>query len=298
MPPTGHVPVMLEEVLETLSPRPGQVVVDGTAGAGGHAAAILDRLQPGGRLVLLDRDPEAVRRLRDRFGHRPDVQIHHANYCDIDRVLREAGHPAVDGCLLDLGVSSLQLAEADRGFSIDRPGPLDMRFDRSDRLTAAEVVNRWPAGRLAEVLRTYGDQPFARRIARAIAEARPIERTDQLARVVAEAVPARWRRRQRIHPATRVFQAIRIVVNDELGSLERFLDKIVSLLRPGGRVVVLAFHSGEDRLVKVRFREAARRGLVRLPFVKPRRPTPAEVQANPRARSARLRAAERLPTAG
>jgi len=294
----GHVPVMLDSVIECLSPHPGQIVVDGTAGGGGHAEAFRRRILPDGQLILIDRDRGALERLKARFGRRGNVRYFHANFCDIDEVLRQAGCPAIDACLLDLGLSSLQLADAERGFSLDRSGPLDMRFDRSEEgLTAEEVVNRWPADRLAEVLRRFGDQPFARRIARAVVEARPIGDTGRLAQVVASAVPAAWRRKQTIHPATRLFQAVRIVVNDELGSLETFLDKIVELLRPGGRVAIVSFHSGEDRIVKRRFRKAARDGQVRLPFRKPMRPTPEEVEANPRARSARLRVAQRLPAA-
>ena len=294
----GHVPVMLEEVIEHLSPHPGQVVLDGTAGGGGHAAEILRRLEPDGCLLLLDRDRETLERLRARLGRRGNARFFHANYCDFDQALDQAGYRTVDGALLDLGVSSLQLAEAERGFSFDRPGPLDMRFDRTDALTAEAVINTWPAERLAQALREYGDQPFANRIARAIVAARPLRRTDALAEVVASAVPARWRRQQTIHPATRVFQAVRIAVNDEFGSLETFLDKIFGSVSPGGRVVILSFHSGEDRIVKHRFRAAAAAGVVCLPVAKPVRPTPVEVQANPRARSARLRVAQRLPTAG
>jgi len=216
-------------------------------------------------------------------------------------VLAEAGEEHIDGALLDLGVSSLQLAEDDRGFSFDRPGPLDMRLDRSHPLMADEIVNRWHPDRLAEIFRQYGDQPFARRIARAIAEARrrrPIRRTDELAEVVRAALPAAYRRSQRIHPATRVFMALRIAVNDELQSLDRFFDKIFDYLKPGGRVVVIAFHSGEDRIVKNRLREAVQAGRIRLPVAKPVTPAPAEVEANPRSRSARMRVAEALPPAG
>lgn len=294
----GHVPVMLDEVIEHLSPRPGQVVVDGTAGGGGHASAILTDLLPGGQLILLDRDCGALERLVARFRRRGNVRFFHANFCDIDQVVREAGHEQIDGCLLDLGVSSLQLAEAVRGFSFDRPARLDMRYDPSQGLTAYEVVNRWPPERLVEAFQVLGDQPFARRIVRAIVEARPVGQTDELADLVAGAVPAAWRRKQKIHPATRVMQSIRIVVNDELGSLATFLDKIFPLLRPGGRLVVLSFHSGEDRIVKNRFREAAHDGWVSLPVRRPVRPTPEEVEANPRSRSTRLRVAQRLPPAG
>jgi len=297
----GHVPVMLAEVLEHLKLRSGQTIVDGTAGGGGHAAEILNRIRPGGRLILLDRDRGACERLIARFGRVGDVRYFHANVADIDQVLAEAGLDRIDGALLDLGISSLQLADPQRGFSFERPGPLDMRFDRSEGPTAEEIVNRWPADRLASLFREYGDQPFSRRIARAIVEARrrePIRRTDELARIIAGAVPGPWRGRKRIHPATQAFMAIRIFINDELKSLDAFFDKIFRYLNPGGRVVVIAFHSGEDRIVKARLREAASSGWVRLPVAKPIAPTPEEVARNPRSRSARLRVAERLPTAG
>ena len=297
----GHVPVMLAEALEHLELRPGQTIVDGTAGGGGHAAEILKRIRPGGLLLLLDRDREACERLIARFGRMGDVRYFHANVADIDHVLAEAGLDRVDGVLLDLGVSSLQLADPERGFSFDRPGPIDMRFDRREGPTAGEIVNRWPAERLASLFREYGDQPFSRRMARAIVEARrrqPIRRTDELARIVAGAVPAAWRPARRIHPATKVFMALRIFINCELTSLNAFFDKVFRYLNPGGRVVVIAFHSGEDRIVKARFREAAADGLVRLPVAKPIVATPEEVARNPRSRSAHLRVAERLPAAG
>ena len=297
----GHVPVMLEEVIEHLAPRPGQVILDGTAGGGGYAAALLERIRPGGRLVLLDRDGGALERLIARFGRSGDVRYFHANFCDFDEVLSEIEQEQIDGATLDLGLSSPQLADADRGFSFEAPGPLDMRYDRSQALTAAEIVNHWPADRLASIFRDYGDQPFARRIAKAVVRSRrrrSIRRTDELAETVAAAVPAAWRRKQKIHPATRVFQSIRIAVNNEYGSLNTFLDKIFDYIKPGGRVAIVAFHSGEDRIVKTHFREAASRSLVTLPVTRPIKPTAREVKANPRSRSGRLRVAVRLAAAG
>jgi len=296
----AHVPVMLAEVVERLKPRPGQVVLDGTAGGGGHAAALLEKIRPGGTLILLDRDRETLERLIARFGRQGDVRYFHANFSDFDQALEEAGVARLDAALVDLGLSSLQLADADRGFSFDNNGPLDMRFDRSGGLTAEEIVNRWPADRLADIFSRYGDQPFAHRIARAIVEARrreQIGRTDQLAALVTAAQPAGYRRTLGIHPATRVFQALRIAVNDELESLDQFCRKIFDYLKPGGIVGVIAFHSGEDRIVKHRFREATQSGKAVLPVVKPIVPTLAEVQANPRSRSARFRVAERLAPA-
>ena len=299
-PTIGHVPVLLGEVIEQLAPRPGKVILDGTAGGGGHAIALLDRLRPGGRLILLDRDKEALERLMARIGRSDDVRYFHANFCDFDEALAQAGEERIDGVLLDLGISSLQLADPQRGFSFDQPGPLDMRLDRTDRFTAEEIVNRWPAERMVDIFSRYGDQPFARRIAAAIVRARqngPIRRTDELAEIVRSALPPAARH-GRIHPATRVFQAIRIAVNQELQSLERFFDKVFDHLKPGGRVAVIAFHSGEDRIVKTRLREAASAGRARLAVAKPITPTPAEVQANLRSRSARMRVAEAVAPTG
>ena len=299
-PTVGHVPVLLAETLEQLAPRPGKTILDGTAGGGGHAIALLDRLRPGGRLILLDRDKEALERLMARVGRSDDVRYFHANFCDFDEALTQAGEERIDGVLLDLGISSLQLADPERGFSFDNPGPLDMRLDRTDPFAADEIVNQWPAERLVDIFSRYGDQPFARRIAAAIVRARengPIRRTDELAEIVRSALPPAARH-GRIHPATRVFQAIRIAVNQELQSLEQFFDKVFDHLKPGGRVAVIAFHSGEDRIVKTRLREAASAGRARLAVAKPITPTPAEVQANPRSRSARMRVAEAVAPTG
>jgi len=299
---TAHSPVMLEEATSLLQPRDGGLYCDATVGGGGHAEQVLRLSSPGGRLVGIDRDPEALERARRRlepFGQR--VQLINGNYADAAEILGRLGCVAVDGFLLDLGLSSDQLQEPTRGFSFQQPGPLDMRFDRTRGAPASELLSRLRLDDLARLLAEWGEQPAAMRIARAILRERDAGRlgtTSELAAVVARAAP----RRGRTHPATRVFQALRIAVNDELGSLTSFLRSFCELLRPRGRVVVIAFHSLEDRLVKHRLRElSARRGdgpVLTVLTRRPLRPGGEEVRANPRARSARLRAAERLPDSG
>jgi len=287
----SHVPVLLAETLELLAVRPGGLWVDGTVGLGGHAEAVLRATAPDGRLVGFDRDPEALERAQARlapFGER--VRLEHADYREIPERLGEA--PA-DGILLDLGVSSLQLDDAERGFSFQREGPLDMRMDRGARGTAAELVNRMREKDLADVLHELGEEPFSRRIARAIVRAResePIRTTTRLAEIVRRAAPRS--RRPGFHSATRTFQALRIRTNRELDGLEPAFERIASRLRAGGRLVVIAFHSLEDRAAKQAFRSLAARGFGVLTR-KPLRPSEAETRVNPRARSARLRAVER-----
>jgi|YNPBryBLVA2012_1023415.scaffolds.fasta_scaffold00577_12 16S rRNA (cytosine1402-N4)-methyltransferase len=301
-----HIPVLLQPTLTLLQVRPGATIVDATVGAGGHAAAILAATNPDGRLLGLDRDPAALAVARQRlapFGER--VTLRHGSFA---RLAELAGDFApLDGLLLDLGLSSLQLADASRGFAFARPGPLDMRFDpRSDGPTAADLVNSLSVERLTDLLYRFGEEKQARRIAAAIVAARPIQTTERLAEVVVAAV---GRGHGRIHPATRTFQALRIAVNDELEALETALPQALDLLAPGGRLVVIAFHSLEDRIVKQFLRREARdclcpadapvctcghRARVRLLTPHPVRPDAAEVEVNPRARSARLRAAERL----
>lgn len=304
-----HVPVLLEEVLQYLAVAPGGQYVDGTVGAGGHAAAILRASVPGGRVLGLDADPEAVdvagRRLAP-WGDRAVLVV--ANFRDLSQVAAAHGFAGVDGVLLDLGVSSVQLGSPRRGFSFQSEGPLDMRFDPRRGPSAADLVNELPEEELAEILWRYGEERAARRIARAIVARRPITCTRELAELVAEVVP----RAGKTHPATRTFQALRIAVNDELAALTEALPQAVQLCRPGGRVVVISFHSLEDRIVKRFFLREARdcicppelpvcrcghRATVRILTAKPVRPKPEEVRANPRSRSARLRAAERLPRA-
>ncbi len=299
--------------MQALAPRPGSLHVDGTLGGGGHAVRILEAIAPDGRLLGIDADPEAIERAARRlapFGAR--AVLRQANFEELAEVASAAGFVPADGVLLDLGLSSYQLADSARGFSFGAHGPLDMRFDPSRGEPAAALVERLDARELAELFRRYGEEPYAGPIARAIVEARSrggLGTADALADVVARAVPARSSGRRRVHPATRVFQALRIAVNRELEVLEIALAAGLQILRPGGRMVVLTYHSLEDRIVK-RFFAAERRGCVcppelpvcvcgHAPRMRPVAGTPAtpdaaEVAANPRSRSARLRAAERL----
>jgi 16S rRNA (cytosine1402-N4)-methyltransferase len=289
----------LEAVVAILQPRPGGRYLDATVGVGGHAETILRASEPTGTLVGIDRDAEALALARQRldvFGER--VMLLHGRYECLTELVG-AGR-AFDGILFDLGASSLQLDTAARGFSFGREGPLDMRMDRSEGTTAADVVARLSEQELADLIFRFGEERWSRRIARAIVEARqeePIRSTTALANVVSRAIPRRhWPRH--IHPATRTFQALRIVVNDELSRLDRALAQAVDLLHPAGRVVVISFHSLEDRVVKQEWRNMAAAGTVRILTKRPMRPGEAETTANPRARSAKLRAVERLPKAG
>jgi 16S rRNA (cytosine1402-N4)-methyltransferase len=310
----GHLPVLADEVVTMLAPAPGSLQIDATVGGGGHSVRILAATDPDGRLLGLDADGAAIARVRarlaPRFGDR--VRLRQANFRELAAVAPDEGFGAVDGCLFDLGLSSFQLADTERGFSFRAGGPLDMRFDTSRGIPAAELLATLDVAELTALFRRYGEEPFAGRIARAIVEARrtsPVETAEDLAALVARVAPSRAPGRRRIHPATRVFQALRIAVNEELDALESGLAAALDLLRPGGRLVVLSYHSLEDRIVK-RFFQAERRGctcppeapvcvcgrLPRIRLVTPKGIVPAaeEIAANPRARSARLRAAERL----
>jgi 16S rRNA (cytosine1402-N4)-methyltransferase len=287
-----HVPVMLNEVVELLSIRPNGIYIDATLGGGGHTEAVLRKLK-GGKMLAIDRDPQMVARARERLAEFGDRLIAlEGNFAEIDRLHSESGLPLADGMLADLGISSIQLEDAPRGFSFDRPGPLDMRMDSQGSLTAAELVNRSRERDLADLIFRLGEEHHSRRIARAITEARPIQTTTSLAQVVTRAIPFRAGRHH-LHPATRTFLALRLAVNQELENLERFLSKALSVLSPRGRLVILSFHSLEDRLVKRAFQDWRSKGLVRALTRKPLRPTEEEVHSNPRSRSAKLRAAER-----
>ncbi len=303
-----HRPVMLDEVLAALAGGPAGVILDATLGGGGHAAALLDA-RPDCTLLGIDRDEAALeagsRRLAP-YGDR--VELHQAPFAELAAVLDRARVDRLAGFLFDLGVSSPQLDHADRGFSYRTSGPLDMRMDRRQPLTAADVVNGYAEGALAAVLERYGDERFARRIAAAVVRRRPVGDTAELADIVREAIPAPARR-QGGHPAKRTFQALRIEVNGELDQIASTLGVAIDRLAGGGRGAVLSYHSGEDRLVKTAFTLAATGGCtcparlpcacgavptVRLPRRGSKGPTPQEAEANPRAASARLRTIERL----
>jgi 16S rRNA (cytosine1402-N4)-methyltransferase len=310
----GHIPVLADEVMSMLAPAPGSLQIDATLGGGGHTERILEATDPDGRLLGLDADGAAIARvvdrLRPRFGDR--LVTRQANFRELATVAPAAGFGQVDGALFDLGLSSYQLADTERGFGFRAGGPLDMRFDTGRGVPAAELLGTLDVGELAALFGRYGEEPRAGRIARAIVDARrtvPITTAEELAALVERVVPPNPRQPRRTHPATRVFQALRIAVNEELDALEDGLRAALDLLRPGGRLVVLSYHSLEDRIVK-RFFAAERRGCVCPPELPvcvcgrdPRlrlvtrpslTPSAAEIEANPRARSARLRAAERL----
>lgn len=309
--------MLLAEVLTALEPEPGKVYIDCTVGGGGHAAALLERIQPGGRLLGIDADPAALQAAQAHLTSLTSnalppgaYLLQHGHFDALGTLARAHGFDAVDGILFDLGVSSYQLDTPERGFAFSATGPLDMRLDPTQGPTAADLVAQLSEAALADIIYRYGEERYSRRIARRIVERRrvhPIMTTSELADLVIQAVPGRsspsQRRRSQIHPATRTFQALRIAVNRELERLETALPQAVALLRPGGRLVVISFHSLEDRIVKLFFRAESGYGgseapptppRLRIITKKPIEPGEAEVQANPRSRSARLRVAERI----
>jgi 16S rRNA (cytosine1402-N4)-methyltransferase len=306
-----HAPVMVREVVEALHVRPGGRYVDATVGAGGHAYAIMEAASPGGALLGIDRDPEALAAARERLQRfAGDVRLVQGDYAKIGPICQEVDFAPVHGVLFDLGLSSLQLEEAERGFSFQREGPLDMRFDPAQERTAAQIVNESSEEELAGLLWRFGEERRARRIARRIVERRPLSTTTELAKVVEEAVGGRARRQS--HPATRTFQALRIAVNQELLRLETALPQAYGLLGDLGRLAVLSYHSLEDRIAKAFIGRESRDCVCppRQPVctcghkagLRPvgrgvTKPSASEVASNPRSRSARLRVAERLPAA-
>lgn len=290
-----HYPVMLREAMEFLKVRADGNYIDATAGAGGHSEQILRVLEGGqGRLLAIDRDPSALNIVRKRLGgYGEKLMLMEGNFADLNALHAASGMPPADGILADLGLSSMQIEDARRGFSFSLPGPLDMRMGGGE-LTAAEIVNRTPEHELADLIFKFGEERHSRRIARAIVKARPIRSTTELAQVVMRAIPSRAGLHH-LHPATRTFMALRLAVNAELENLESFLSGFADLLAPQGRAVVISFHSLEDRLVKHALRELQREGQVQVLTKHVVRPTPEEIQENPRSRSAKLRAAEKRP---
>ncbi|WP_409341250.1 16S rRNA (cytosine(1402)-N(4))-methyltransferase RsmH [Paenibacillus sp. MBLB4367] len=313
-----HITVLKEEAVEGLRIKPDGIYVDCTLGGAGHSELIASKLGPQGRLIALDQDDAALANAEQRLKPYADrVTLVKTNFRDIRDVLLgldvpvKDGEPQVDGILFDLGVSSPQLDEADRGFSYNHDADLDMRMDRSERLTAREVVNEWPESEIARILYEYGEEKFSRRIAARIVSEReksPIESTGRLAEIIKEGIPAAARRTGP-HPAKRSFQAIRIAVNDELGAMEDALESSIRCLSPGGRISVITFHSLEDRICKQLFAKyvekctcppgfplcvCQKKSLLKLVNRKPLDPSAEELEANPRARSAKLRVAERV----
>jgi len=307
-----HVPVLLDEVLEWLRPVPGGVYCDGTLGGGGHSEAILRRAGDRGVLYGIDRDAQAIAAASDRLKAFPGFHPIHGNFHDAARLLREAGAPPLDGVLLDLGVSSPQLDTPERGFSYHEDAPLDMRMDPEQGITAAELINTADESELTRIIREYGEEKWAARIAHILCEhreAHPIETTMDLVHAVDAAIPKAVRRKEDGHPARRTFQAIRIAVNDELSPLDAAVSDLVDCLKPGGRICVITFHSLEDRIIKRCFQRlrnpctcppkapictCGKKPVVLLPARSAIAPGSAELQRNPRARSAKLRVAEKI----
>lgn len=303
-----HQSVLLAEVIAALRPHSGGVYIDGTVGAGGHTAALLVASAPDGQVFGFDRDQSALdlaKRQLAQFGQR--VHLFHANFDRLAQTVRAHNLPPADGILLDLGVSSMQFDQPERGFSFQAEGPLDMRMDASAGPTAADLVNSLPEEELANLIYQYGEERHSRRIARAIVRGRPIKSTAELARIVLRASGASRLERTKIHPATRTFQALRIAVNDELGALERTLPQALVCLQPGGRLAVISFHSLEDRIVKNYFRQESQdcicppeqpvctcrhKATIDIITKKPITASLDEIDANPRARSAKLRVVE------
>jgi len=302
-----HIPVLLDEVIAGLQPQRGDYFVDCTVGLGGHAAAILEKISPPGRLLGIDADPEAIKLSQDKLSDYGEaVTLVNDNFVNLEAICKRYHFHPVDGILFDLGVSSLQLDTAERGFSFHLDAPLNMSFDTGQELTASDIVNSFSEQELAKLIEKYGEERHSRRIARYIVQNRPIATTVELASLVERALSGK---RARIHPATRTFMALRIAVNNELQNLELALKQTINLLRPGGRLTVVSYHSLEDRIVKQFMRYAASSCLcppgtvvcrcghvptLKLISRKVIKPTSLEIESNPRSRSAKLRIAERL----
>jgi len=294
-----HIPVLQKEVIDYLSPKPNENFIDGTIGGGGHALEILERISPKGRLLGIDLDKEIIYRLKSeirnpKFENR--LILVNDSYANLKEIVIKEKFSAVAGILLDLGFSSWHLEESGRGFSFQKQEPLDMRYNSENQLTAEKIVNFWSAPELEKILTEYGQERFAKEISREIISSRqagPIENTFQLAGIIKKATPI-WYQRQRINPATKTFQALRIAVNDELNSLKKALPEALEILKKGGRLVVISFHSLEDAIIKSFLKERAKENLINILTKKPVVASFQEIKINPRSRSAKLRAAIKL----
>lgn len=292
-----HKPVLLQEAMHFLNPAPGEKIIDATLGAGGHAEEIMRRIAPGGTLIGIDRDSESLKIAQERLKSlKGEFKLVNKNFKDIKEIMQDLEIKEVDGILFDIGLSSIQIETGERGFSIKNAGPLDMRMDRNTQLTASELVNRLNESELSNLIKDFGEERFHRRIAGNIVRAREtkkIETTTELAEIISRSVPCKFRW-HRIHPATRTFQALRIRVNGELEAIEEALRQVPAILKKGGRLCVISFHSLEDRIAKNILREFRAEGIFNVLTKKPIVAREEEVLENPRARSAKLRAAEQI----
>lgn len=292
-----HAPVLLKEVLEIFSPKSGQTYIDCTANGGGHLAAIHERIGARGKILGIDRDPDLISNLKNKFEAEKNVVLTCDNYANLESIVAQHHFGPVDGILFDLGFSSYHVETAQRGFSFLKDEPLDMRYGHDTHdLTAAHIINTWEEKAIEDILRRFGEERFARQIARGIANARrtrKITTTNELVRIITDVTP-RWYGTGHLHPATRTFQALRIAVNHELENLESGISQAVKILGPSGKLAVISFHSLEDRMVKQFFKKAEQQKVVRIVTPKPITASRDEIRQNPRARSAKLRVAERI----
>jgi 16S rRNA (cytosine1402-N4)-methyltransferase len=294
-----HTPVMLKEVLDYLNLKRGMTIVDATIGTAGHSQGILERISPGGRLIGIDRDQESLAIAKERLSNFSEAcYFVHSNFIDIDDILKNLNIKNIDGILFDLGVSSFQLEDPERGFSFQNEGPLDMRLDRSSYISAYDLINNLNEEEISSLIWAFGQERWHNRIAHLLVKERkqhPIATTLELSNIVLRAIPPRYRHRYyRIHPATRTFQAVRIAVNRELETLEMTISKAIELLNKKARICIISFHSLEDRIVKFSFRKLAYQSLINIITPKPQTSTYAQIEDNPSSRSSKLRVAERL----
>ncbi|TSC53294.1 MAG: hypothetical protein LiPW39_353 [Parcubacteria group bacterium LiPW_39] len=297
----AHIAVLEDEVIKYLNPRPGENFIDGTGGGGGHTLAILKNIGKEGRVLGIDLDEKALERTEQKIKTEeasllPNLILVNDNFANLEKIVRQNNFGPVSGILADLGMSSDQLEESGRGFSFLKDELLDMRFSEKQNLRAVEIINQWPQSELGKILKEYGEERFAGKISQEIINRRkikPIITTLELVSVIAQAISGKWQH-GRIHFATRTFQALRIAVNDELENLQKFLPQAVKILKAGGRLVIISFHSLEDRIVKNFFRDQFKKGNIKILTKKPIRPTNQEILQNPRSRSAKLRAAIKI----